>query len=117
MSSCPIKRKECVRRYYLKNIEKIKQWRLDNNEKVKEYNQSGNGKKSMKIGDWKHKGIITDDYQFLYEWYMDIDNCLNCGVHLINGTGISNHKHLDHDHLTGQPCIVVCGHCNLHILK
>ena len=62
MSSCPIKRKECVRRYYLKNIEKIKQWRLDNNEKVKEYNQSGNGKKSMKIGDWKHKGIITDDY-------------------------------------------------------
>ena len=113
--------KEKVKQYRIDNIEKVKkqkkQYQLDNIEKIKQYNQSDNGKKSFRISDWKRNGIITDDYEFLYEWYMGIDNCLNCGIELINGTGVSNHKHLDHDHTTGQPCIVVCGHCNLHILK
>ena len=122
---CPIKHAACCKQWRLDNIEKvkqdIKQWRLDNIEKVKQdkkqYNQSDNGKKIQKIGIWKHRGIITDDYEFLYEWYNSINNCLNCGVDLINGTGVSNHKHLDHDHTTGEPCMVVCGHCNINILK
>ena len=121
MPRCPIKQKECVRRYYLNNIEKIavyqKQYQIDNIEQIKEYNQSDNGKKSIKISHWKQQGIITNDYEFLYEWYNSIDKCLNCGVKLINGAGLSNHKHLDHDHTTGEPCIVVCGHCNINILK
>ena len=144
MSHCPIEREAYQKQYYLNNIEKIKQYKrqhyLNNIEKIKQddkryylnniekitaykkqynkqYNQSDNGKKLNKISGWKHKGIITDDYEFLYEWYMDIDICLNCGVKLINGTGLSNHKHLDHDHLTGEPCMVVCGYCNINILK
>ena len=133
---CPIERaayykqyrldnNEKIKQYYLDNVEHIKQgrkqYRLDNIEKVKQgckqYNQTDNGKKSTKINSWKHKKIITDDYEFLYEWYNSIDNCLNCGIELINGAGLSNHKHLDHDHLTGEPCMVVCGYCNINILK
>ena len=117
--------KQHDKQFYLDNIEKIqeryKQYYLDNIEKMrqrdKQRNQSDNRKKSNKIGGWKHKKIITDDYEFLYEWYNSIDNCLNCGIELINGTGVSNHKHLDHDHITGEPCIVVCGYCNINILK
>ena len=121
MSSCPIKREAYKKQYYLNNIEKIKQdkkqYYLNNIEKIKQYYQTDNGKKLHKIRSWKHKKIITDDYQFLYEWYNSIDNCLNCGIELINGKGLSNHKHLDHDHITGQPCMVVCGDCNVRILK
>ena len=94
-----------------------KQYYLDNVEKIKQYQQTENGKKTNKIAKWKHKGIITDDYDFLYEWYMSINNCMNCNIELISGTGTTNHKHLDHDHLTNEPCIVVCGYCNIHILK
>tara|TARA_R110001606_G_scaffold89341_1_gene200771 strand:+ start:159 stop:515 length:357 start_codon:yes stop_codon:yes gene_type:complete len=114
---CPIKHAAYHKQYRIDNIEKIKQYQLDNVEKKKQYNQSDNGKKINKICDWRRSGIITDDYQFLYEWYNSIDNCLNCGIELINGPGVSNHKHLDHDHLTGEPCIVVCGYCNINILK
>ena len=102
--------KEQQKKYYENNLEKIKQHQL-------EYNQSENGKKSYRISKWKQTGIITDDYEFLYEWYMGIDNCLNCNIKLINGKGATNHKHLDHDHTTGEPCIVVCGNCNINILK
>ena len=107
---CPIERAAHDKQYRLDNVKKIK-------EKVKQYYQTDNGKKSNKISGWKQKGIITDDYEFLYEWYNSINTCLNCGIELINGTGLSNHKHLDHDHLTGEPCIVVCGYCNINILK
>ena len=113
--------KQDRKQYCLNNIEKIKEYHLNNNEKIKaqqkRYSQTDNGKKSSKICDWKHNEIITDDYEFLYEWYNSIDNCLNCGVRLISVPGLSNHKHLDHDHTTGEPCIVVCGDCNVRILK
>ena len=106
------KEKEAERKkiYYENNKEKEA-------ERNKNYLQTENGKKSRRIKQWKRRGIITEDYDFLYYWYMSINNCLNCGVELISGTGWTNHKHLDHCHVTGEPCMVVCGYCNINILK
>ena len=98
------------REYNQKNKERIKQY-------TKEYLQTEHGKKIRRIRDWKKNGIITDNYDFLYDWYISINNCLICDIELVEGSGITNRRHLDHSHKTGEPCIVVCGYCNLHILK
>ena len=118
-------RKEYHKTYYEntkeKNREKIKTYYENNKEqiikKIKNYHQTETGKKINRISNWKQTGIITDDYDFLYDWYNSITHCINCGIQLISGSGIQNKKHLDHDHKTGQPCMVVCGNCNINILK
>ena len=105
------KQKEYFKQYHEKNREKKSKYN-------KEYNQTEQAKKMFKISDWKNKKEIkTDDYDFLYDWYMSIDNCLNCGIELIGGTGFGNHKHLDHDHKSKEPTMVVCGNCNVRVLK
>lgn len=104
-----------------KILEQNKIYRDNNKQKIAEqnkiYKQTENGKKSYRITRWKMSGILTDDYDFLYDWYMSITRCLNCGVELISGRGFATQKHLDHDHTTGEPCMVVCGYCNVKILK
>ena len=113
--------KEYDKKWRNNNKEYLKEYRENNKEKIneyyKEYYQTEKGKKIRRIDLWKQRGIKTDDYDFLYDWYMSINNCLICDVELISGSGIKNQKHLDHDHETGEPTMVVCGYCNLHILK
>jgi hypothetical protein len=105
---------ERVKEYYENNKEKIAEYKKDYG---KEYKYKPQRKKSSRISHWKDRGIITDDYNFLYDWYISINNCLICNVELVEGAGMTNQRNLDHDHITGQPCIVVCGYCNLKVLK
>jgi hypothetical protein len=83
----------------------------------KEYNKTEAGKKSNTKRNWKKRGVKWDNFDELYEKYINTENCEKCNIKLINGAGRTNHKHLDHDHETGLFRNVLCGYCNANILR
>jgi hypothetical protein len=109
--------KQQQKQYKLNNKEQQKQYKLDNKDKIKEqvteYRQTYNGKKSYRISNWKQSGVISDDFNELYEKYINTTNCEECNVELIHGMFGNNKKCLDHDHETGQFRNILCCGCNL----
>tara|TARA_R110002074_G_scaffold378686_1_gene556594 strand:- start:32 stop:475 length:444 start_codon:yes stop_codon:yes gene_type:complete len=126
------KMKEHKKEYYEKNKEQIKEQKIEyrennkdkikaqnkiycekNKAKIKEYakiyGQTEAGKKSSRISKWKHRGVICDDWDNLYERYVKCCICEDCGKDGIEG----KNKHLDHEHLTGLFRNVLCLSCNI----
>ena len=116
--------KEYRRQYRLKNKEKIREqqkgYKLKNKEKIsekqKEYSQSENGRKSSRITVWKRRGIITNDFDQLYNHYLKTSFCDFCKVKLTYGKKITaTTKCCDHDHsITDRPNFrnILCHSCN-----
>tara|TARA_R110002072_G_scaffold30991_1_gene96172 strand:- start:38 stop:469 length:432 start_codon:yes stop_codon:yes gene_type:complete len=110
--------------YYEKNKESIaakdKEYKESHKEEraayKKAYNQTANGKKSRRISDWKRHGIISADYNSLYERYLDCKNCEECNIELTEDKrNTSTTRCLDHDHsITDKPNVrnVLCNACN-----
>ena len=67
------------------------------------------------IANWKKYGVVSDDYNKLYDYHMSINNCELCQV-LFNDT-IKNQRCLDHDHHTGLYRKTLCRSCNASYLK
>jgi len=115
------KRKEYLRQYYLKNKDKLKehnrQYREKNKDKIKEYNQTPQRKKIVKISDWKSQGIISNDYDVLYERYINTENCENCDCILtVDKKMTKTTRCLDHDHsITDSENVrnILCNSCNI----
>ena len=101
--------KEYQKEYREKNKEKAKQ-------KEREYRQTEAGKKSARIRQWKYKGIITEDYDTLYEKYLNTKNCELCSVVLTTSRYTTKTTRcLDHDHdITDRDNVrnIVCHSCN-----
>tara|TARA_R100000805_G_C3537929_1_gene54104 strand:+ start:202 stop:621 length:420 start_codon:yes stop_codon:yes gene_type:complete len=120
-----VMKNEYNRKYRLKNKEIYKQKRkiylLNNKEKVnkkrKEYLQSESGLKSTRISNWKRHGIITDDYEALYDHYTKTSYCDFCRVELTyDKKTTATTKCVDHDHtITDAPNFrnILCNLCNL----
>ncbi len=98
--------KEKDKKYYEANKEKIK-------EKIKQYRQTEAGIKSLRIDNWKYRGVISEDYDELYEMYINTTNCEECNVELIEGSHGNNKRCLDHCHKTGKFRNVLCHTCNV----
>ena len=121
-------KKESNRQYYLNNKEKIKeqkkeysrQYYLKNKEKKKEYKrqyrQTEQGMKVNRITNWKKRGVITPDWDALYEYYLQTTLCDECNVVLTyDKQKTPTTKCLDHDHLiTDGPNFrnILCNRCN-----
>ena len=109
------KRKEINRKaslkYYNKNKDKVKVYRDKNKDKIKELSKNhyiknkdrkqelakiwrGNNHHKESIIRWKQYGIITNDWDNVYEIYMDTTNCNYCNKQFKNTLD----RHLDHDH-------------------
>jgi len=107
--------------YYQKHKEHYKEynkeWYKNNKEHKKEYDKerykTDYGKKSMIIGNWKHSGLIHDNYEALYEYYINCWECDNCGVELVSGNYGNNKRCMDHCHKTGKFRNILCNSCNV----
>ena len=108
--------KEYQKLYKENNKEKTKEYnRLckENNkeyykEKSKEYYKTKKGIKSRIIKGWKTKGVINDDFDKLYDYYLNCKFCEECNIDFTLCK-----KNLDHDHTTGLFRNVVCSSCNI----
>jgi hypothetical protein len=98
--------KEERKEYMIKNRERISQVHL-------QYIQTDLGKKKNRIGNWKNKGVISDDFDALYELYINCEYCEHCGINLIEGKYGDNRKCLDHSHKTGLFRKILCSGCNI----
>jgi len=93
--------------YYQRNKEKLRQqqkeWRQNNKEKTK---------KSNTLGEWKSNGLISENYDQVYQLYLDSTQCSKCGYQYTK----QNVKCMDHCHTTGKFRAIVCNLCNTNML-
>jgi len=110
------------KQYYEINKELLivntKQYRDNNKEKIKQYRQTPKCKKSRRISKWKYQGIITDDYDALYNHYLKTAYCDACRVELTYDRHTTETtKVVDHDHsITDAPNFrnILCWKCNIN---
>jgi len=117
-------KKEYHKQYYENNKEKIKasnkKYGDNNKEKKKEYqikySKTPNGKKTNRISKWKRYGIITDNYDALYDHYLKTAYCDACRVKLTyDRHNTATTKVVDHDHkIRDAPNFrnILCHSCN-----
>jgi len=127
------KQKEYDRQRYLKNKEEMKEkgkkyyeekreeklkymkeYNEKNKDKKKQYNReyikTEKGKKSAMISAWKVKGLVEDDYDAIYDRYINTHECDCCKKPIHQGIGS---RVMDHDHKTGKFRNVLCHNCNI----
>tara|TARA_R110000822_G_C15179040_1_gene480163 strand:- start:230 stop:718 length:489 start_codon:yes stop_codon:yes gene_type:complete len=96
---------------YRKEYEK--QWREENKEYWKDYRKTPQCKKSSRIGRWKNRGLICEDYDSLYCHYLNAENCDECGILFgEKGDGTGTFKCMDHEHSSGAFRNFLCSKCN-----
>jgi len=111
------------REYHKKNKDKRKEYDKKNRKHLTEmsriYRQTEKGLKMYKISDWKKNGLVdsdNDNYDKIYQRYMDTANCDLCNVVLTIGKqNTSTTKCMEHDHKTGLFRNIVCLKCNVKI--
>jgi len=110
------------REWNRKNKEKIATWQKkyyqEHKEEIatknKEFNQTPKGKRLHTIDQWKYKGLIHDDYDRLYDAYLESTNCEECDVEYgVKGDGTMTFKCMDHDHQNGYFRNFLCSLCNI----
>ena len=109
--------KEYNKEYREKHKEKAKECREKHKEKKKEYNkeysQTEQGKKNLRINNWKYRGIIFHDFDLLHDMYLQTTHCDQCKC-LLNQCEKSR-KCVDHDHsITDDDNVrnILCVCCN-----
>jgi hypothetical protein len=105
-------------KYYEKHEERLKYFKEKRNTEehkmyMKEFRASEAGIKSARITRMKQFGIISDDYEALYEKFKNTTHCEECNIELIAGNKGGNRKCTDHDHETGKFRNIICHKCNL----
>ena len=108
--------KDKCKQYHQDNLERVKKYRQNNKESIEEYNKKYRKtdayKKSYRITNWKKSGVKCDDFNSLYDKYINCKNCEECNVELQEGNAKLNKKCLDHDHETGLFRNIICNRCN-----
>ena len=106
----PFKDPEAIKEYQ-------RQYRLKNKEKRKKYLQTESGIKVNRIGNWKARKVITDDWDALYDHYLKTSFCDFCKIKLSYDKHMTaTTKCLDHDHsITDAPNFrnILCHPCNV----
>jgi hypothetical protein len=117
------KKRIADKKYYENNTEKKKEYAKQYNQTLEgkisaqKWRKSHGGKKSKRINQWKRQGIITDDYDALYNHYLRTSYCDACRVELTyDRYPTATTKVVDHDHsITDAPNFrnILCNSCNV----
>lgn len=106
----PTTNAERCKKYRHKYPEKQKEYRERNKEYYKNYSKTERGRKSHRIGEWKYAGLIADDYDAIYDRYINTHECDCCKLPIKEGKGS---KVMDHCHKTGKFRNILCHNCNI----
>lgn len=115
---------------HARHLKQMKEWRKRNKAHIIEYShkwfmkngdrrraqarlwsKTESGRKCQRIQCWKKHGIIHEDYDKLYEQYMNAKECENCSIPLTFGWH-GDARCVDHCHETGQFRNILCRVCN-----
>jgi len=112
------KNKEYNKKYYQNNKEYHQQYYENNKEKYieykKEYRKTDKGIKISRLSCWKARGLISEDYDKIYERFILTKECDNCGIQLDEDS--NTRKCMDHSHTTGEFRNILCNLCNVNRL-
>ena len=108
--------KEYFKEYRRNHLEYFKEYGIEfrqkNPEYFKDYFRSEKGHRSNIILNWRRVGMVAEDWNEVYDYYIMTTNCEYCDVELTGGRS-NKCKCLDHNHTTGQIRGVLCKVCNL----
>ena len=98
------------RKQYLKEYRESAERKQYMKEYQAKYRSSDKGKKSVTISGWKHTGLISDDYDAVYDKWINTHNCECCNESIGFGKGS---RVMDHCHKTGKFRNILCHSCNI----
>lgn len=115
------------REYYEKNKQRINESRKErqhiNNKtfyekhkkelllRDKEWSNTDKGRMCRRINNWKRQGMICEDWNNMYNTFINTNKCDYCELELTEGRG-KNCRNLDHNHETGEIRGILCRSCN-----
>ena len=116
----PYKDPEYMKKWRQKNKLKIsnynKNYSILNNETIKIkksiWDNTDKGRKTKRISIWRSRGLISEDYDKIYERYILTEECDNCGILL--DEDFNTKKCMDHSHTTGEFRNILCSLCNVN---
>ena len=88
--------------------DKQEDWKALKSAYNKKYYESESGHRVAIIAGWKRSGLIHDNYNDLYNIYINTHDCMVCDTPFKS----RRDRHLDHDHTTNLYRNILCQSCN-----